>query len=407
MRTFPLFCALALCGVAPLANVGSGDTELETLLKTLESGDDKARLKAMTALADLGPKAGPALDRLIKNLYTKDEDLRLQTAIVLGKIGKKALPALIEHVSNENSDVRYYAVWAIALIGADGAEAQPTILKALDDPIAAVKRKAAYALGRIQADPKIAVPALIPLLRYNDQDIRSTAADSLARFGDKAVPDLIKALAVDNKAEARAAAVGALTAIGEAAKDAIPALKDIFLASDPLAGNAAIALARIGKASLPVLVEGSKSDNASTKRFAVDGLGILGGDGVPALIDVTGDKDANARSWAVSRLVAMRIADKSVVIAFAYLLKDTDDRVRFGALGGLQIAGPAAAPALTQLIEGMTDKSETMRWRCALVLGRIGPAAKDAVPALTTALDDPNPNVRNQAKQALKLIEKK
>jgi HEAT repeat protein len=81
--------------------------------------------------------------------------------------------------------------------------------------------------------------------------------------------------------------------------------------------------------------------------------------------------------------------------------------VRVNALTGLQVMGPAAAPAVPQLIEGLKDKVDNIRWRSAFVLGRCGPAAKEAVPALTGALAAPNPTVRAQAKRALSLIEKK
>ena len=77
----------ALLAAARPANIGSGDTPLEALLKALEGGDDKARLQATMALADLGPKAEPAIGRLVAALQSKNEDLRLQAAIVLGKIG--------------------------------------------------------------------------------------------------------------------------------------------------------------------------------------------------------------------------------------------------------------------------------------------------------------------------------
>jgi HEAT repeat protein len=41
----------------------------------------------------------------------------------------------------------------------------------------------------------------------------------------------------------------------------------------------------------------------------------------------------------------------------------------------------------------------------AKALGQFGPAAKEAVPALTEALKDVNPKVRQEAAQALKIVD--
>jgi HEAT repeat protein len=351
MRILPFVCALALAAV-PLQAPQGDDSKLEALLQSLRTDDDTARLKTLMALADFGPKAEPAIPQLISALESKSEDLRLNAAIVLGKIGVKALPALTKEAANQDSDVRYYAIWAMGLIGPDAKKATPVVVKALGDDQPGVRRKAAFTLGRIDPEARVAMPALLKALEDQNNDVRRAAADALAHFGDKAVPDLIKAL--DGSPLLRTEALHALGVIGADAKDAVEPVKALFLGkispNEDFRLNAAVAaaqtLAKIGKASLPALSEGLKSDDSGLRKTAVDAIGQLGTDGVPTLIDATGDKNTDVRRLAVQRLASMRVSDKSVAIAFGYALKDADDQVRSSALQGLQLLGAAAAPAL-------------------------------------------------------------
>ena len=85
MKSCTLICILTL--FAP-ATTGRDDTQLESLVKSLQSKDDKVRLTATRELADLGPKAEPVIPQLSKLLLEGGEDQRLCAAMVLGKIGK-------------------------------------------------------------------------------------------------------------------------------------------------------------------------------------------------------------------------------------------------------------------------------------------------------------------------------
>ena len=86
-----------------------------------------------------------------------------------------------------------------------------------------VRETAADSLGRIG---DAAVPALITALDDPDRDVRAQAARALARMGpqaEAAIPALIDALDDDNK-EVRQGAARALGQIGPSAEDAVPAL---------------------------------------------------------------------------------------------------------------------------------------------------------------------------------------
>ena len=68
---------------------------------------------------------------------------------------------------------------------------------------------------------------------------------------------------------------------------------------------------------------------------------------------------------------------------------------------------PAVTARVTKLIEALKDKDYKVRLRAALGLGEIGPAAKDAVPALKAMSEtDPEASGRRSAETALKRINK-
>ena len=60
-------------------------------------------------------------------------------------------------------------------------------------------------------------------------------------------------------------------------------------------------------------------------------------------------------------------------------------------MGGI---GPAAKDAVPALIKALKDKDFNVRRSAAAAVGKIGPAAKDAVPALIEALKDKDIYVR-------------
>ncbi len=119
------------------------------------------------------------------------------------------------------------------------------------------------------------------------------------------------------------------------------------------------------------------------------------------------------------------------------MLEGTNPGEKFAAIKAIAEIGPHAAPAIPALVEtirvtrnrdkkmllacnyallGMgkeivpymisllKDDDWEMRRGAAWILGKVGPDAKDAVPALTEALNDTNAAVRMKAAEALKKI---
>ena len=60
-----------------------------------------------------------------------------------------------------------------------------------------------------------------------------------------------------------------------------------------------------------------------------------------------------------------------------------------------------AVPALSK---GLSHEALKIRKSSAQILGRLGPRAKAAIPALVKALKDPKPSVRDAAIDALQIV---
>jgi HEAT repeat protein len=150
-----------------------------------------------------------------------------------------------------------------------------------------------------------------------------------------------------------------------------------------------------GEAAAAPLTDLLKDPSAQVRAHAAAALGAIGNpakSAVPALVELLKDDDPVVRRQAVQAIAAIRPGPQVTVPLCIKLLEDADPGVRLRILSAISEAGPAAVPGLIEALSN--DKA--VYWAC-LVLRDLGPAAKDAVPALTARLDDPRPEVRREA----------
>lgn len=210
----------------------------------------------------------------------------------------------------------------------------------------------------------------------------------------------------------RLRAADALGQMGGAAADAIPALAarlaDEF---EPVALNAAYALAAMGAPGVAALALHLQSDDKPTSRNAAYGLSAAGALASAPLIGTLAHGTEHVRGHAAFALGEIGLAGSAHadagVDALVALAGDASEWVRrttAEALGIVDVQGNAHERRVETLCRLLGDTDGQARFDSALALARIGPAAQEAVPALSGALHDENRYVRANAVDALNRI---
>lgn len=210
---------------------------------------------------------------------------------------------------------------------------------------------------------EIGAPALPYLLEYlNDpnKSSRESCADALGSIGPDAagaVPALVKALA-DPNAEVREYAASALGRIASQKEIALPALKKSLADANPRVNFAA---------SLAIL-----------NMDPADGIALA------KLKESIRHKDEGVRSSTLLNLKDYPLIAKSVIPELIKAVDDSHPNVQKDAMRILSDVG--AAEAVPNIIPMLQHPDEFTRWSAIEALGKLGPKAVKAVPALTATL---------------------
>ena len=126
---------------------------------------------------------------------------------------------------------------------------------------------------------------------------------------------------------------------------------------------------------------------------------------VQELLAALKDADCSVRVNVVCALARLGPASQSAVPALIETLDDRDWVVRVATITALGEIGENAAEAVPVLIEALAN--EDVCTSAAIALGRIGPAAKAAAPALTKLKKSKSGFLRWCAEEALRSIQEK
>lgn len=138
-----------------------------------------------------------------------------------------------------------------------------------------------------------------------------------------------------------------------------------------------------------------KDKSARVRAHAALALGSIGPkakDSVTALAELLKDKDSTVRRTALWALRAIRPGSKVMIPLCVKLLEDADPAIRARILNVIAEIGVEAVPVL---VKGLED--EKFAFWALLILRDIGPAAKDAIPAVAEKLKDKRPEIRREA----------
>ncbi len=304
------------------------------------------------------------------------------------------LDKLIDDLASDEIWIRIDAISKIAKL--DTPEAYATLLKALEDSEPQVRAKAIQTIGRLKR--KDAVGRIARHLRDEDKLVRRRAAITLGQMSKEAKPLLLDLLENGSKVEKKYAAIALGAAGGREAYSHL--VKELNSKDSEVRGGAVEGLGLLGtrKAVEPV-VRLLKDISPDVRRRAAEVLGALDDDrAVAPLIEALKDPDKNVRWRAVYSLgryseSGSRRAEEAIMDA----VEDEDWNVRRMAVLELRHGDKET---FSVLIKALRDRSKFVRRYAAYALGRLG--VLKAAPMLEEALNDPAPEVRDQAGWALK-----
>ena len=329
------------------------------LSRQLADADPSVVMPALHTLADMDDDAVPFLLEALKQPKS-----RYWATIALAEIGPEAAPAvesLTQLAAEGEIEERIQAFLALAAIGEKAATAAPVMMKALDSDDVALRFPAAFALGRVRAADADA--ALEKAAAGDDPFLAEVASWARARIhpDDKSlVNDAVKRLRTglhSDRPNERAAATSGLSDLSETLEE--PVRRE-------LAGEFADLL------SDPVAEVGLGGGGALIR---------LGTTAVDTLRERLSDPALRGRVLEI--LGAIGPAAKPAVDDIIKSLADADPAVRGDAAVAIAAIGPGAAEAVPSLVKMLGDEAApAARYPAAFALGRIGPAAKPAVEQL-------------------------
>jgi HEAT repeat protein len=200
---------------------------------------------------------------------------------------------------------RLEAARAFAFIGPKASFAVTPLLDALKDPDADLRFEVTCALAGIESDEPSIVPAMQRLLGDSDPRVRAMAAVVLVKRekadAELVLPHLCTGLGLTEPAIILDWTIEGLRLLGPRAAPAVPNLVALFdndLRVNYLAGHA---LAKIGAAAVPALIETLEADNPKVRNSVLLCLGEMGPEAVealPVIRQYLSSGDALTRSYA-------------------------------------------------------------------------------------------------------------
>ena len=374
--------------------VAAESTILPVVMAELEKDDPDILRTAVFVVRVLGPQASMP-SRHSSGLASRDDpELTIRVATALAAIGpaaKDAIPALKKRLADDKHrgheiglDIAI-ALWRIAR--------DPDAARILREHLANSARpdRVAEVLSRIDSGEET-IKALTEFLKSEKPEVAIAAAGVLGSKVKEAVPLLGRMLAHKDP-NVRARAVVALVRLGPEAKEGIEPLRASMKDDNPEIGFwSTVAVCRLDPTPETVAAVAGYLEHRDAQLRLI-ALGVLGQFGAkaasaaPRLLVARADESGQVR-LAAAMAAWKANSDFAALGAAAELLKSSDPLLRsLAAVDIGAIVGPQAKPVVPDLIKRLFDSVSSVRSATAESLGRIGPAAAAAAPALLALLE--------------------
>lgn len=379
---------------------GLGAPALPDLKEALKHRNWRVQWGVAVALGTMGDKgSAPALIDLLKT--GTDPGIR-GAALALGMLKEQsAVPHLIQAMQGLNAAS---AIEALGMIGDPGVAI--VLARFMEDSKDNdVKRVAAEALGRLK-DP-MTIPALIEGLKSGSWQVQAPSRWALVQIGKPAVPDLIGLLSLELGDAPRLAA----EALGElkeptAVKPLLTVLKNTK--NVPARIAAAEALGEIGDpSSIVPLMEAYEDMGEYTVEFvwkgvrvaAADSVAKMGKDSLPLLLEKLKTAKGNTLQFVCHSLE--KINDPTTVKPLVDAMARLDEKEQFFPVKALNVLGNKEAVPV--LLETVNSKDRDTRREAIMALANI--ADERALQVLDTiSKSDPDKAIQKIAARGVNKI---
>jgi HEAT repeat protein len=236
-------------------------------------------------------------------------------------------------------------------------------------PNSSVRRRAAEAL--LKLGPDVAIPVFISMFSDKNQEIRVMAEEYVVKFGDKALPLLLKALSSPDKFERAHAAY----ALGEIEPSRLEVTKRLFISMGEddkyVSGAARDSIIKIGIIDMEDLLSALKNESGKTCFGAAF---------------IAGKK---------------KIADKRILEALLDNLKFPNIIVRNSTENALVEIGAVSREAVDLMLEKYKTGDDFMKECLIVIFGNIGGPASETIAELSIALRGNNNKLAIAAAESL------
>lgn len=350
---------------------------------------------------------GKSLTQWLKDLHAPEIAQREAAVLAVRAIGAPALPALIHDLERQASWGEQGYLWLYPRLPYRLVEYMPKWV-----PAHQRRAQAAYTLEKMGVIAAPASQSLAIAITDTDAAVANLSRYALIAIGEPAVPTLVAELRSSDWPR-REATLQILRSLGPSAITAAPQLRTRLSASNHaeqiLTAEALWKITRSVAGILPVCQQVLSAPADTWRHRAADLLSDMGqqaSEALPALAVAMTDQDAYLRLRAADAWWHISGDPKRAVEVYCRELRHSDGNVRWNAVmavGRIPTHAADAVPLLAERVQRDPDKF--VRAVAADVLGRMGEAARPAIPALLVAVRDDDYLVQTSSARALGILD--
>lgn len=347
------------------------------IIPRLADSNEQVRTRAIRVLAEMGE---PAFLPLVYAAYNPEKEMRIGALQALAEFGTMGTPYIVKALEDADLDVQH-AVYQI-LKEQDGRNGLPrvggTALNAVTQVTSGEPAAHSPAAETEQVNPdEIQDPEVLAgMLDHADKNVQMKAAIALAMMGSAAVPALINAFTSGSK-EILATAAEIISSFGPDAVE--PLINALGNPNSSVVAGAASVLGKLGDhRAVPALVLILERNDRTTGLVAAEALGYLGDTkSVEALIRALNGTDSELQGGAARALGY--IGDERAVTSLIEAMGSEDFSLRRIAIDALVGIGKASIPYLSQALQHSRREVRSGAAECFMQMGDLPESERDQI----------------------------